>query len=149
MRVLVASWLMATGVAAGASSDGGVLQRGRPRSVLANGKSAVAAFRAAWVEEVIPAADSEERRRFVGNWSEFVAKEKLSARKVSCSEAAARIRSTVGPSETGLFFFASTVALDRPGECWEVSGARAFNAVVGYFDPKTGALLFSWMIPEG
>lgn len=119
--------------------------RGAPKSA----DKAIASFRAAWVEEVVPGGTTERRRELIASWSDLVAKDKLSARKVSCADAARLVRDTLGPGEASLALFSTTAALDQPGDCWAVQGARAFNSVVGYLDASSGALLFAWMIPEG
>lgn len=124
---------------------------GRARAEIASAAQAVAQFQAAWTEEVIPASKGRTRPE-VGQYSAAVGEMKrLSARKMECRAGHRRVDNTLGGNERrDLVFFGAIPVLDRDGECWEVTvSTGAFNEILGYFDPGTGALLMVWLVPEG
>jgi hypothetical protein len=124
---------------------------GKARAPIAGSAQAVAQFQEAWSEEVVPAAKGRTRPD-VGQYSPAVAETKrVSARKMECRAGHRRVDNTLGGAErTGLVFFGAIPRLDRDGECWEVTvSTGAFNEILGYFDPETGALLMTWLVPEG
>ena len=124
---------------------------GRSRTPILGEAQAIAAFQAAWSEEVLPATEGRTRPD-VGQYSPAVAATKRqSARRIECRAGHRRVDNTLGGTErTDLVFFSTIPALDRNGECWEVTvPANAFNEILAYFEPETGALLMVWLVPEG
>lgn len=124
---------------------------GRTRAEIGSGPQAIAAFQAAWTEEVLPATKGRTRPD-ASQYSPAVAETKRSAaRRMECRAGHRRVDNTLGGSErTDLVFFSSIAALNRDGDCWEVAvSTGAFNEILGYFDPETGALLMVWLVPEG
>ena len=100
------------------------------------------------MEEILP--PNPEQRDLAGHAATVADRKKLVASKVSCREGMRRAKSTLGPGEGDLVLFAFPAALDRDGDCWEVRAkVTVFNEILGYLDPATGALLFSWFVPEG
>lgn len=124
---------------------------GKERLAILSAPLAIAAFQAAWTEEVLPLTKGRTRPD-VAQYSAAVAETKRhAARRVECRAGHRRVDNTLGGSErTDLVFFSSIAAVDRDGECWEVTvSTGAFNEIVAYFDPATGALLLVWLVPEG
>jgi hypothetical protein len=124
---------------------------GRARAAVLSGPQAIAAFQAAWTEEVLPATKGRTRPD-VTQYSAAVAETKrLAARRMECRAGHRRADNTLGGTErTDLVFFSAIPALDRAGECWEVTvSTGAYSEILGYFDPETGALLMVWLVPEG
>jgi hypothetical protein len=75
---------------------------------------------------------------------------RVSAHRAVCRDGYHRVKDTLGPAETDLILFSQRSALDRDGACWEVVVRTGrWNEILGYLDPKTGALLFAWLVPEG
>jgi hypothetical protein len=114
---------------------------------------AIAAFRRAWDEGVLPAAvtDGGRRQAFVESKTTLVREApEPTAELVPCRAALARVNDTLGGSErVDLVLFGRIDALDRDGDCWQVGFAELFNQVVGYVDPGSGGLLMAWFVPEG
>ncbi len=124
---------------------------GRARATILSAPQAIAVFQAAWSEEVLPATKGRTRPD-VAQYSPAVAESKrLAARRMECRAGHRRVDNTLGGAErTDLVFFSSIAALNRDGECWEVTvSTGAFNEILGYFEPETGALLMVWLVPEG
>jgi hypothetical protein len=124
---------------------------GRARAAILSGPQAIAAFQAAWTEEVLPATKGRTRPE-VGQYSPAVAETKrLAARRMECRAGHRRVDNTLGGTErSDLVFFSTIAALNRDGECWEVNvSTGAFNEILAYFDPESGALLMVWLVPEG
>jgi hypothetical protein len=124
---------------------------GRLRAPMLGDAQVIAAFQAAWSEEVLLATKGRTRPD-ARQYSAAVADTKrLSARRVECRAGHRRVDNTLGGAErSDLVFFSSISALDRSGECWEVTvPTNAFNEIMAYFEPETGALLMVWLVPEG
>ncbi len=124
---------------------------GRARAPMLSDAQVIATLQAAWSEEVLPATKGRTRPD-AGQYSAAVSDTKrLSARRVECRAGHRRVDNTLGGAErSDLVFFSSISALDRSGECWEVTvPTNAFNEILAYFEPETGALLMVWLVPEG
>jgi hypothetical protein len=120
------------------------VRAGKARGPVANAAQALRAFQGAWDEEILPNPVAVSRT------SDVHASARASARLVACRQGHARAKDTLGPSETDLVLFSALEALDRAGDCWEVNVPTGrFNEILGYVDPKTGALVFAWLVPEG
>jgi hypothetical protein len=138
-------------IAASAAEPESKIQLGRARSAITTKAQAISHFQSAWTEEVLPATAGRKRpdvKQFSASVSDA---KKAGARLASCRAAHQRVDNTLGGSErTDLVFFSAIAALDRDGDCWEVEvPTGAFNEILGYLDPKTGALLCVWLVPEG
>ncbi|MBL8741332.1 MAG: hypothetical protein JNK04_09565 [Myxococcales bacterium] len=124
---------------------------GRARASISTAAKAVAEFQAAWTEEILPAAKGGQSSG-LGNYTAAVADTKrLSARRMECRAGHRRVDNTLGGVErTSNVIFSSIPAMDRDGDCWEVTvPTSAFNEILGYFDARTGALIMAWLVPEG
>ncbi len=125
-------------------------QVGKPRQPIRSSPEAQSMFRAAWGEEVLPGATTKQRLTFVNDWTPRVESGPLTAHLTNCRVEHHRVDTTLGGEERSLLvLFASIDALDIPDACWAVQVGGHFNEVLGYLDPKTGALVMVWLVPEG
>ena len=120
------------------------IRAGRVRTPIANAGQALKTFTLAWDEEILPNTVAASRTNDVH------AGVRAEAKLGSCREGYRRVKDTLGPAEGDLVLFSAVAALDRPGDCWEVVVPTGrFNEILGYLDPKTGALILAWLVPEG
>ena len=120
------------------------IRAGKARGPIANAAQALKAFQGAWDEEILPNAIAASRT------GDVHAARGASARLGPCREGYERVKDTLGRKEIELWIFSALPALDRPDQCWEVNVPTGhFNEIIGYLDPKTGALIFAWLVPEG
>ena len=121
---------------------------GRPRGPIDVEAVAIAAFREAWDEEVVP---TTSRDRLVAEWSEAARSRPLHAERGPCVNGHRRVDGTLSAEERQrLVLFGTIPALDKDGTCWMVRVWRGgFETIMGYLDASTGSLLLVWLVPEG
>lgn len=120
------------------------IRAGKVRAPIANAAAALKTFTLAWDEEILPNTIAASRTNDVH------AGVRAQAKLGACRDGYARVKSTLGAGEVDLVLFSAIAALDRPGDCWEVTIPTGhWNEILGYLDPKTGALILAWLVPEG
>ena len=96
--------------------------------------------------------DGSQKKVLARTMSERMEKKNLSARLVSYREIYNRVKDTLSPLEREtLVLYGELADLDRGGECWVIESfiGCPCSEVAGYIDPKTGQLMFVWIMPEG
>jgi hypothetical protein len=123
---------------------------GKPRGPITTQSDAVRLFRAAWAEEIIvPSKTHRSRGKYHTNTvldggAPFVERTKCrTAQELAIHDVAAL------PDYEELILFASRGALDREGDCWQVTAHDMSGEYRGYLDATTGALLYALVRPEG
>lgn len=120
------------------------IRAGKPRAPIANAAQALKTFVAAWDEEILPNTVASSRTNDVH------AGVRAQAKLGACRDGYRRVKDTLGSGEIDLVLFSAVAALDRPGDCWEVVIPTGnWNEILGYLDPKSGALILAWLVPEG
>jgi hypothetical protein len=133
------------------SASAPAIHAGHARSPVTTQAEAIASFQSAWTEEIVPETVERKHPDVAQFSSSVLDSKKLHAKLGPCRVAHHRVDDTLGGSErTNLVFFSAIGALDRDGDCWEIEiPTGAFNEILGYVDPGSGALLFAWLVPEG
>ena len=123
---------------------------GKPRGPITTYDQAVAALRAAWLEEIAPPTATHSPKAFA-HQSAVLAGRPPRARLMTCREAHKQASTSVAATKEGedLGLFAAIPALDREGNCWDLVVSDAFAEIHAYFDAKTGAMVCAFLAPTG
>ena len=111
---------------------------------------ALAAYERAWAEALAPYL-TPDRPRVVSHWRSNMSSPMLSrsATRQGCSEGAARVRSTLGPTEQQSILYGTLADLEGAGDCWLVVLSAGFDTLMTYLAARDGLLVFAWWPPEG
>lgn len=114
---------------------------------------AIASFQHYWESTVLDGLREGSRRKLLARtMSERVQQKTLSARLVPYREIYNRVKDTLTPLDReNLILYGKATDLDRGGECWLIESFTGCpcSELAGSIDPKTGQLMFVWIMPEG
>ena len=118
-----------------------------------NAVGAIVLFQHYWESTVLSGLrEGSQKKGLARTMSERVQKKKLSGHLVSYRKIYDRVKDTLTPFERGtLVLYGELADLDRDGEAWVIESFTGCpcSEVAGCVDPKTGRLMFVWIMPEG
>ena len=123
---------------------------GRERESITNGAQATRIFQVAWIEEVVPTATGKAQR--VRDHTDAVLLPGRRPWSAPSHASLGRCRDAGVQTSKMLkddVLYSAPAALERDGDCWQVTFQEHLDTVVGYLDARTGSLLFVYLEYEG
>ena len=128
---------------------------GRERETVTTSEQATRVFQIAWNEEVVPT--STGKAQLVRDHTDAVllpgrrpwsapARASLGPCRAAGVEVSEMLKATVSPEAV---LYSAPAALERDGNCWQITFQEHIDSVVGYLDARTGSLLFVYLVGEG